>query len=65
MVVKGLRVTSGNGDSHEWLELPYTYSKKYLPVEKEDVATPSKLKQWKHLDSIVGKISQGKTFLLG
>ena len=58
MVVKGLRVTSGNGDSHEWLELPDTYSKKYLPVEKEDVATPSKLKQWKHLDSIVGKISQ-------
>ena len=28
MVVKGLRVTSGNGDSHDWLELPDTYTKK-------------------------------------
>ena len=29
-----------------------------MPVDKEDVATPSKLKQWKHLESIVGKICQ-------
>ena len=28
MVVKGLRVTAGNGDSHDWLELPDTYIKK-------------------------------------
>ena len=65
MVVKGLRVTSGNGDSHDWLELPYTYTKKYLPVDKEDVATPSKLKQWKHLESIVAKISQKEDISVG
>ena len=40
MVVKGLRVTSGNGDSHDWLELSDTYIKKYLSVDKEDYATP-------------------------
>ena len=40
MVVKGLRVTSGNGDSHDWLELSDTYIKKYLSVGKEDYATP-------------------------
>ena len=28
MAVTGLRVTSGNGDSHDWLELPDTYTKK-------------------------------------
>ena len=38
MVVKGLIVTSGNGDSHDWLELPDTYTKKYLQVYKEVVA---------------------------
>ena len=44
MVMKGLKVTNVNGDSHDWLELPVTCTKKDLPVEKEDVATPSKLK---------------------
>ena len=57
VVVKGLKVASANSDSHDWLELPDTYTKKYLPVDN-DVATPSKLKQWKHLESIVDKISQ-------
>ena len=37
MAVTGLRVTSGNGDSHDWLELPDKYTKKYLPVDKENV----------------------------
>ena len=41
MVVKGLKVTSGNGDSHDWLQLPVTYTKNYFPVDKEDVATKS------------------------
>ena len=55
--MKGLKVASANSDSHDWLELPDTYTKKYLPFDN-DVATHSKLKQWKHLESIVGKISQ-------
>ena len=65
MVVKEPKATSGNGDSHDWLELPVTYTKKYLPVDKEDVATPSKLQQWKHLESIVGKISQKEDISVG
>ena len=65
MVVKGLRVTSGNVDSRDWLELPDTYTKKYLPVDKRDVTTPSKLKQWKYLESNVGKISQKEDISVG
>ena len=65
MVVKGLRVISGNGDSHDWFGLQDTYTKKYLPVDKENVARPSKLKQWKHLESIVGKISQKEDISVG
>ena len=45
MVVKGLKETSGNGDLNYWLELPDIYTKKYLPFDKEDAETPSKLKQ--------------------
>ena len=33
-------------------------------VNKEDIATP-KLKQWKHLESIVGKISQKEDISVG
>ena len=65
MVVKGLRVTSGNVDSRDWLELPDTYTLKYLPVNKRDVTTTSKLKQWKHLESNVGKISQKEDISVG
>ena len=65
MVVKGLKVTSGNGDSHDWLELPDIYAKKYLPVDKEYVATLSKLKQWKHLESIASKISPKEEISVG
>ena len=45
MVVKSLRVINGNSNSHDWLELPDAYTKKYLSADKEDVATASKLKQ--------------------
>ena len=45
MVVKRLRVINGNSNSHDWLELPDAYTKKYLSADKEDVATASKLKQ--------------------
>ena len=36
-----------------------------MPVDKEDVATLSKLKQWKHLESIVDKISQKEDISVG
>ena len=65
MIVKGLKVTSENGDLHGWLEISDTNTKKQLPVDKEDVAIPSKLKQWRHLESIVGKISKKNPISVG
>ena len=44
-MINGLKVASSRNSSEDWLELPDTYTKKYLPVGKEDVATPSKLKK--------------------
>ena len=35
MIVKKLNLTSGNCNSHVFLELPDTYTKKHLPVDRE------------------------------
>ena len=55
-VISGLKVATSRNNSEDWLELPDTYAKKYLPVGKEDVVTPSKLKQQAHLERILDKI---------
>ena len=43
MVINGLKMAIGTKGSQYWLQLPYTYTTKYLPVDKDDIATPSKL----------------------
>ena len=58
MVINGLHVASGSNGSVDWLQLPCIYTKKYLPVDKDDIVTPSKLMQWKHLNEIIDKISE-------
>ena len=63
MMVKKLNLTSGKCNSHVSLELPDTYTKKHLQVDREDVATLSN--QEKHLESIVGKISQKENLSVG
>ena len=45
-VISGLKVASNRNSSEDWLEISDTYTKKCLPVGKEDVATLSKLEQW-------------------
>ena len=57
-VISGLKVASSRNSSENWPELPGTYTKKYLPIGKEDVATPSKLKQWGHLEIVLDKINE-------
>ena len=50
-LVEGLKVSSSKDEDGEWIELPKTFTKKYLPVDQDDIATPSKLKQWKYLEA--------------
>ena len=57
-VISGLKVANSRNISVDRLELPDAYTKKYLPVGKEDVATPSKLKLWGYLEGILDKISE-------
>ena len=57
-MICGLKVASSRNSSKDWLELPDTYTKKYLPVGEENVGTPSKFKQWGHLERIFDKINE-------
>ena len=52
-MISEVKLGSSRNSSQDWLKLPDTYTKKYLPVGKEGVATPSKLKQWGHLERIL------------
>ena len=47
----------GTKGSQYWLQLPYTYTTKYLPVDKDDTATPSKLNPWENLKGIINSIN--------
>ena len=40
----------------KWIRLPSTFTRKEIPVDQSEIATPAKLKQWKHLDRISGEI---------
>ena len=64
-VISGMKVASSRDSSEDWLELPDTYTKKYLPVGKEDVATPSKLKNWGHLERILDEINEDDNISVG
>ena len=64
-VISGLKVASSRNSSKDWPELPGTYTKKYLPIGKEDIATPSKLKQWGHLERVLDKINEDDNISVG
>ena len=38
------------------IEVPFAYSREYIPASHEDIATPQVAKQWKHLSHIADKI---------
>ena len=57
-LVKGLQVPSSRDEDSEWIELPKTFKKRYLPVDQDDIATPSKLEQCKYFEGIMDKISK-------
>ena len=44
---------SGNGSL---LSLPRLYTRREIPVDKEKIAAPTKIKEWKHLRSISNEI---------
>ena len=44
-------------DQIHWVKLPKLYTWKEIPVDPSELATPLKLKNWRYLDLIAGKIA--------
>ena len=51
--------------TNEWIELPRANSKQSLPVEREEIATPNKIKKWDYLKSISREINQQDDIEIG
>ena len=49
----------------EWIEPPRIYSKQNLPVEREEIVTPNKVKKWDYLKSISREITQQDDIEIG
>ena len=64
MIVEGTKVTGMNDDS-SWLALPKLYPRKEIPVDKEEIATPAKIKEWKHLMPISNETVQRDDIQVG
>ena len=59
-LVDGIMVSkqvSRTRDQIHWLKLPKLYTRKEIPVDPSEVATPLKLKKWNYLDCIARKIA--------
>ena len=65
LMVDNLNVTGMNKMNNDWISLPKVYSKKTLPVEKEEVVTPEKVSKRKYLDSIKSEITQTDDVQIG
>ena len=55
--IEGLQV-AGSKDGSAWIKLPRVYTRKHLPVDKKDVATPDKIEEWDYLKTISSEITQ-------
>ena len=64
MVEKNIKVT-GMSDDCSLLSLPKLYIRRKKPVVKEEIDTPAKIKEWKHLRSILNKIVQKDNLQVG
>ena len=49
--MEGVKVTGMHGDSG-WLALPKLYSRRKIPVDKKEIATSTKIREWEYLQPI-------------
>ena len=62
--IKGVKMTGMHGDSG-WLALPKLYSRREIPVDKEEIATPTKIREWNYLQPISNEIVQNDDVRVG
>ena len=49
--IEGLQA-AGSKDGSTWIKLPRIYTRKHLPIDKKEVATPDKIEEWDYLKTI-------------
>ena len=64
MVEKDIKLT-GMSDDCSLLSLPKLYIRRKIPIVKEEIDTPAKIKEWKRLRSILNKIVQKDNLQVG
>ena len=62
--IEGVKVTGMHGDIG-WLALPKLYSRREIPVDKEETATTTKIREWKCLQPISNEIVQNDDVHVG
>ena len=50
--IKICKLTPGADKHRKWIKLPSSYTKEEIPVDRSEIATPDKLKQWQYLEKI-------------
>ena len=58
-------ISCGKEGPVEWIEVPKAYSRSFLPVKREDIATPKKIKKWKYLNLITAEITRDDDIEVG
>ena len=49
---------AGSKDGSTWIKLQMIYTRKHLPVDKKEVATPEKIEKWDYLKTISSEVAQ-------
>ena len=62
--IEGLQV-AGSKDGSTWIKLPRIYSRKHLPDDKREVATPDKIEEWDYLKTISSEVTQADDVEVG
>ena len=50
--IKVFRLTQDADKCQNWIKLPSTYTIEEIPVDRSEITTPAKLKQWQYLEKI-------------
>ena len=48
--IKVYKLTPDADKHQKWIKLPTSYTKEETPVDRSEIATPDKLKQWQYLE---------------
>ena len=66
-LLDGLSVSQlvlGSSEKAKWIRLPSTFTREEIPVDQSEIATPAKLKQWKHLNRISEEIVGNESIIV-